>query len=423
VRIELLKAFRRSSLKREIPQRVDVQHLGADHLRSKLDRGCQSHSASFRRTRSTTLGLALTLAAAFSIQGQAKAAFQPLQGNSVVNVVPLSGAGAESPQVESLSAPTPLLSSADLVALEGANIAKPAKMSPLKKAKKMAELDIDISQTVIPNHDQSALANAGAIVHKVQSGETLDQISERYEVNAEDILKANGIDSADELGDNAVLRIPAYQDQDDTPKISLKVDEQIEDNVQIEDDIYLDELELTAKLLEGEKEVVESGPELSIPIAARATFPQIPTLVLPPLSSVDTYLPDEMQIGNFNYIMPAKGVLTSGYGPRWGRMHRGIDIAAPVGTTVVASAPGVIQKAGWNSGGYGKLVEVRHSDGSVTRYAHNNRISSRVGQFVRQGEKIAEMGSTGRSTGSHTHFEIRPAGKGAVNPMGLLNRG
>lgn len=395
-----------------------MQHLDADRIGSKLDSGCQSHSASGRRTRPITLGLAITLATAgvLAVQGQAKAAFQPLQGNSVVNVDPFDG--AESPQAEALSAPTPLLSPADLVALDGGSIAKPAKMSPLKKAKKMAELDVDISRTVIPNHDQSALAKAGAVVHKVESGETLDQISARYDVAPEDILKANGIGDAEELGDNAVLRIPAHQNQTDTPKISLKAGDH-----HIEDDIQLDELELTAKLLEGEEEATVDGPELSIPIATRATFPQIPTLVLPPLSSVDTYLPDEMQTGKFSYIMPAKGVLTSGYGPRWGRMHRGIDIAAPIGTTVVASAPGVIQSAGWNSGGYGNLVEVRHPDGSITRYAHNNRITSRTGQLVRQGEKIAEMGTTGRSTGSHTHFEIRPAGKGAVNPMGLLNRG
>ncbi len=395
-----------------------MQHLNADRIGSKLDSGCQSHSTSRRRTRSTALGLAMTLATAgvLAVQGQAKAAFQPLQGNSVVNVAPFDG--VESPQAEALSAPTPLLSPADLVALDGGSIATPAKMSPLKKAKKMAELDIDISRTVIPNHDQSALASAGAVVHKVQSGETLDQISARYDVAPEDILKVNGIGDADELGDNAVLRIPAHQNQTDTPKISLKTERH-----HIEDDIQLDEPELTAKLLEDEAEAKIDGPELSIPIATRATFPQIPTLVLPPLSSVDTYLPDEMQTGKFSYIMPAKGVLTSGYGPRWGRMHRGIDIAAPIGTTVVASAPGVIKSAGWNSGGYGNLVEVRHPDGSITRYAHNNRITSRSGQVVRQGEKIAEMGTTGRSTGSHTHFEIRPAGKGAVNPMGLLNRG
>ena len=104
-------------------------------------------------------------------------------------------------------------------------------------------------------------------------------------------------------------------------------------------------------------------------------------------------------------------------------MHRGIDIAAPVGTTVVASAPGVVTYSRYNSGGYGNLIEVTHPDGSLTLYAHNNRNLVKQGQFVSQGQKIAEMGSTGRSTGPHTHFELHSPGKGAVNPVYLLGRG
>ena len=122
------------------------------------------------------------------------------------------------------------------------------------------------------------------------------------------------------------------------------------------------------------------------------------------------------------YIWPAKGVLTSGYGWRWGRMHKGIDIAAPVGTPVYAAAPGVIEYARWNSGGYGNLVDIRHADGSLTRYGHNSRILVREGDTVAQGQQIAEMGSTGFSTGPHSHFEIHPPGKGAVNPIAFLPR-
>jgi len=142
---------------------------------------------------------------------------------------------------------------------------------------------------------------------------------------------------------------------------------------------------------------------------------------LPPLGSVDAYLPGKS--GKFNgYMWPAKGLLTSGYGWRWGRMHKGIDIAAPIGTPVVAAAPGVVVTAGWNSGGYGNLVEIQHPDGSVTLYAHNNRILVREGQQVAQGEQIAEMGSTGYSTGPHSHFEVHLPGQGAVNPIGFLPR-
>ncbi|MBE9129068.1 MULTISPECIES: peptidoglycan DD-metalloendopeptidase family protein [unclassified Coleofasciculus] len=140
---------------------------------------------------------------------------------------------------------------------------------------------------------------------------------------------------------------------------------------------------------------------------------------LPPLSAPDMYLPDSPVPFN-GYIWPSKGVLTSGYGQRWGRMHKGIDIAAPVGTPVVAAAPGVVVTAGWNSGGYGKLVEIKHPDGSLTLYAHNHRLLVRSGQEVAQGQQISEMGSTGYSTGPHLHFEVHPAGRGAVNPMAFL---
>ena len=142
---------------------------------------------------------------------------------------------------------------------------------------------------------------------------------------------------------------------------------------------------------------------------------------LPPLGDPNQYLPGGSQ--NFNgFMWPTRGVLTSGYGRRWGRMHRGIDIAAPTGTPIFAAAPGVVVYARWNSGGYGNLVDIRHADGSLTRYAHNSRIFVQEGQVVEQGQHISAMGSTGFSTGPHLHFEIHPAGRGAVNPMALLPR-
>ncbi|WP_315790602.1 peptidoglycan DD-metalloendopeptidase family protein [Fischerella sp. JS2] len=144
---------------------------------------------------------------------------------------------------------------------------------------------------------------------------------------------------------------------------------------------------------------------------------------LPPLAAVDTYLPkpiEEITPTAKGYIWPAKGVLTSGYGWRWGRMHKGIDIANGTGTPIYASSGGVVEKAGWNNGGYGNVVDIRHADGSLTRYGHNSKVLVRVGQRVNQGEMIAAMGSTGFSTGPHSHFEIHPTGKGAVNPMAFL---
>ncbi len=146
---------------------------------------------------------------------------------------------------------------------------------------------------------------------------------------------------------------------------------------------------------------------------------------LPPLAAVDIYLPkpiDETTPTFAGYMWPAKGVLTSGFGMRWGRMHKGIDVANSTGTPVYAAADGVIEKAGWNSGGYGNVVDIRHPDGSMTRYGHNSKILVHAGQQVHQGETIALMGSTGFSTGPHCHFEVHPAGKDAVNPIAFLPR-
>jgi murein DD-endopeptidase MepM/ murein hydrolase activator NlpD len=140
---------------------------------------------------------------------------------------------------------------------------------------------------------------------------------------------------------------------------------------------------------------------------------------LPPLDGADTYLPGGTLRFN-GFIWPARGQLSSPYGWRWGRMHYGIDIAADIGTPIYAAAPGVVITAGWDDGGYGNLVEIKHPNGAITVYAHNDQIYVRQGQQVAQGETIAAMGSTGRSTGPHLHFEIVPNGQGAVDPMAYL---
>jgi murein DD-endopeptidase MepM/ murein hydrolase activator NlpD len=106
---------------------------------------------------------------------------------------------------------------------------------------------------------------------------------------------------------------------------------------------------------------------------------------------------------------------TSGFGRRWGRMHSGADFAGPRGTPIYATADGVVVHAGWQSG-YGKLVKIQHQFGIETRYAHQSKIRVKVGQRVSRGQRIGDMGNTGRSTGTHLHYEVRVGGK-AVNPM------
>ncbi|MBV7393675.1 DUF5930 domain-containing protein [Mameliella sediminis] len=106
---------------------------------------------------------------------------------------------------------------------------------------------------------------------------------------------------------------------------------------------------------------------------------------------------------------------TSGFGYRWGRLHAGTDFAAPHGTPIYSTADGVVIHAGWQSG-YGKLVKIQHEFGIETRYAHMSKIRVKVGQRVSRGQRIGDMGNTGRSTGTHLHYEVRVGGE-PVNPM------
>ena len=100
------------------------------------------------------------------------------------------------------------------------------------------------------------------------------------------------------------------------------------------------------------------------------------------------------------------------------RMHAGVDIAGPVGTPVYATADGTVDRAE-RAGGYGNLVELDHGKGIQTRYGHLSKILVEAGEHVKRGQLIALMGSTGRSTGSHLHYEVRIAGN-AVNPAPFL---
>jgi len=181
-------------------------------------------------------------------------------------------------------------------------------------------------------------------------------------------------------------------------------------------------------VVEQQPEAAEASQQLlaAAPLGADAyrTSPNLPvgqsvSPSMPMMPGASEFLPEAPRLSN-GYIWPTTGTFTSGYGQRWGRMHRGIDIAAPVGTPVVAAASGVVVQSGWNSGGYGNLVDIRHADGSMTRYAHNSRLLVREGEQVRQGQQISAMGSTGYSTGPHLHFEVHLPNSGTVNPMAYL---
>lgn len=121
-------------------------------------------------------------------------------------------------------------------------------------------------------------------------------------------------------------------------------------------------------------------------------------------------------------IWPAHGVVTSPFGLRWNGsdFHPGIDIANDAGTPILAAADGVVTTAGWNDGGYGNMVDIEHGNGIMTRYGHAMQVVVTPGQYVRRGQVIAYMGSTGFSTGPHVHYEVRIGGE-PVNPASYLH--
>ena len=120
----------------------------------------------------------------------------------------------------------------------------------------------------------------------------------------------------------------------------------------------------------------------------------------------------------FDRPLKVKSRFTSGFGPRWGRMHNGADFAAAIGSPILATADGVVSFAGWQTH-YGRIVIIKHEFGLETRYAHMSKIRVKRGQKVSRGERIGDIGSTGRSTGPHLHYEIRVNGK-PVNPMNFI---
>jgi murein DD-endopeptidase MepM/ murein hydrolase activator NlpD len=167
--------------------------------------------------------------------------------------------------------------------------------------------------------------------------------------------------------------------------------------------------------------VVEFSPDMAVDmqnLKMQATSARSWSIQLPENVATST-----LSSAMFNW--PLIGTLTAGFGWRvhpisgTRKMHKGIDIAAPIGAPILASADGVVADADFDSD-YGNFVELSHSDGSKTMYGHANRLLVAKGMMVRKGQAIAEVGTTGRSTGPHLHFEFMADGKQASDPMAIL---
>jgi len=220
-----------------------------------------------------------------------------------------------------------------------------------------------------------ATSDPYGVYHRVKKGETLYSIAKLYGVSVDKIEKENIISDAKKLRVGQQVFVPG----------------------------------VAAPLeMSGKTEEVHSNAKKDKPKDEKKAAKQ-PDKVKKAASA------DIKPVKPGAYIWPVKGVVTSKFGPRWGKNHSGIDIGCPIGTPVYASAAGTAVFVG-EKGGYGFLIVLQHPDGSFTIYAHNSKNIVKEHAKVKQGEKIAEVGSTGNSTGPHLHFEIRLQSK-PVDPL------
>ena len=255
-------------------------------------------------------------------------------------------------------------------------------------------------------------------IYEIQPGDCLSVIAQEHDTSVAAIIALNGLSGEDAVisaGEELILSVPQ-------PDISLRISEGVvyeedytaEPEIVPNDSWYTTDEVVLAEGTTGHREVnmvvtTENGIETE-----RSMIHQtILTESTPAVIERGTKIPP-------TYIKPLiGGRVSSGFGRRWGRMHKGIDWACPTGTKVFASSNGVVVSAGYVSG-YGNCVLISHPDGRMTRYAHNSKLLVKAGQSVSQGEVIALSGSTGRSTGPHVHFEILINGS-QVNPVNYLN--
>lgn len=250
-------------------------------------------------------------------------------------------------------------------------------------------------------------------IYVVESGDCLSVIAMDHDTTVSSIVALNGLTNADAIRDGQELII-AVPEPD--LKIRLTVGEVYQEDYTADPTIIDNDSWYTTREVvhdegtTGHRErndivVYENGMEISRDLVHE----NIMTVSTPAVIERGTIIPP-------TYVKPISGGrYTSGYGYRWGRLHKGVDWACPVGTTVYASCGGTVIQASYN-GGYGNNVVISHPDGRLTRYAHNSKLLVHVGQKVEQGEAIALSGNTGRSTGPHVHFEIYINGT-AVNPL------
>lgn len=252
------------------------------------------------------------------------------------------------------------------------------------------------------------------ITYTVQSGDYLGKIAVEYNIPTTELLKLNpGLTEKSILQIGQVLNVTGINSKITVQTVveSKAVEsipfatEVINDNTK-----FKDQVTTRQKGVKGEKEVTYETLKENGVVVDRTAIDE--TILTQPIKQIEvrgTKVRPTVKTGKF--IWPAKGgYITSNYGYRWGRLHAGIDIAGVKDKTIMASDAGTVTFAG-SKASFGNLVIIDHGDGYETYYAHLSSISVKKGAKVGQGQKIGVMGSTGHSTGTHLHFEIRINGK------------
>ena len=260
------------------------------------------------------------------------------------------------------------------------------------------------------------------VVHK---GDTLYSISRRYNVPIKDMINANRLSPPYTLYVGQKLHLPAKQYHtvqrgESLYSISRRY------NVDITTLSKVNHLQTPYALSVGQRLLLPAS--VSAQSAPTTNTPQTTAKPAPATKAAKAatpVLPREMYTPpaknrNAKFLWPVNGTVISGFGNLGsGRKNDGINIKAPLGTAVKAADSGIVAYAGSELKGFGNLILIKHGDGWITAYAHNDKLLVRKGQKVARGEKIATVGSTGTVTTPQLHFEVR-TGKKAVNPRSYL---